>query len=408
MNYLRLRWQMALRYPGEWKFDGVGFGVPPDAVDDFARLLLKTAGNSKDLIERFKRSFGRMQTSSSWEWAVQDLESGMRDQAENAAAFVDAVWECIEAAKESGVTVPTPSTVNRMLVTHHIALRLEPPDLKLTIAGSVTDGPPASSSADSGHQLPFVLGEEIGRGGYGTVYKATRTTNVATFEYAVKLFEPSPFIENVDKARQRFEREIRALSAVQHRAIVQLVDAGITSEQRAYIAMPLIVGANLAVACQHGELRPILEVFVEILRALQTAHEASVIHRDLKPTNVMVRASDRQPIIVDFGASYIRDELSEKNLTTTVVGTRGYIPPEVLADPALRSNRQDVYACGAMLYQLLAGRLPSTSEYAPLEAVKPEYRRLDPVILRSLGARPSNDGSPQRRSSWHRLVALDG
>jgi hypothetical protein len=385
---------MALQYPGDWKFDGVGFGVPPFAVADFLNLLTTIAEDSWPLIESFKASFGRTYRSSSFSFAVGDLETAMQNQAGNAAAFVDALWKSIEVAKEEGAKTPSHHTVNKYLERHHIPLRVNPPHLELTADGSVVDGgQPVASEAVT--RMSFTLGDIVGSGGYGTVYRATRETSVATFEYAVKLLDPSPFVDNVEKARERFAREVTLLSSLQHRAIVTLIDAGVTSERKAYIAMPFIHGQDLRTACQTLEVSAVLDVFIEILRGLQAAHAAHIIHRDLKPTNIIVRSSDSQPIIVDFGAAYKLDDLDANTLTTAAVGTLGYIPSEVIANPKLRSPRQDVYACGVMLYEVFAGRKPDPSNYLPLGDVRAELAELDVIIRGAIAGETTRTASAE-------------
>src|SRR5215204_4636206 len=97
---------MSLNYPGDWKFEGIGFGVPPTAVEEFFGLLLEIGGTSKDAIENFKSAFGNTGSSSSLDWAITDLSGAMTARASNAAAFVDSLWSCIEYAEATGLKVP--------------------------------------------------------------------------------------------------------------------------------------------------------------------------------------------------------------------------------------------------------------------------------------------------------------
>src|SRR5262249_35554721 len=155
----------------------------------------------------------------------------------------------------------------------------------------------------------YRLGEVIGRGGYGVVYFATRTTSVGEFEFAIKVLDPSPFIRNYDKAIARFEHEVAALRKLQHRTIGQYFAAGVTRERKPYVVMPLIDGRNLKEATEQMTTSERLSAFVEILSGLAYAHGSGVLHRDMKPTNIIVRTSDRQPIILDFGSAYMLDDL---------------------------------------------------------------------------------------------------
>ena len=125
-------------------------------------------------------------------------------------------------------------------------------------------------------------------------------------------------------------------------------------------------------------------MFIEILSGLEYAHGQNVIHRDLKPRNVIVRSSDNQPIILDFGSAYVLDEMNPNTLTTQVVGTIGYIPSEVLTNPKKRSRLHDIYSTGMMLYESFAGHLPDPANYVPLEKVDPQYAALDKIVEKAI------------------------
>lgn len=379
---------MALEYPGEWKFEGVGFGVPPEGVRDFIKLMLDVAGDSKDALEDFKSAFGRTDSSSDFGFAVTDLRTAVNSRASNAAVFVESLWSGIESAAASGLKVPSAKVINTILGKHAIPLKLDPPRLILEDGDAVLVEGTANSS-DSDHASPlFVLGERIGSGGYGVVYRATRTTAVGEFEYALKVLDPSPFVADYGKAIRRFQREVKAMQSLQHRAIVPYYEAGLTNDNQPYIVMPYINGVDLRTAASATDAGGVLSMFLEITAALEYAHGQNVLHRDLKPSNVIVRVSDQQPIILDFGSAYLLDYIDSHSLTSQVVGTIGYIPSEVLNNPKERSPSQDVYACGVMLYECLAGRMPDLADYEPLEGIEPAYRPLDPVI-RMATARPA-------------------
>ena len=111
-----------------------------------------------------------------------------------------------------------------------------------------------------------------------------------------------------------------------------------TAQSKPYIVMPLIDGVDLRTAAASTDATTVLGMFREITTALAYAHGLGVLHRDLKPTNILVRHSDGQPIVLDFGSAYLLDELSSDSLTTGAVGTVGYIPKEVL-DNQRRARR---------------------------------------------------------------------
>lgn len=373
---------MALQYPAEWKFEGIGFAMPEAAVTEFLELLLSIGEGSQAVLEEFKIAFGGSAWSSSYDWAVSDLSRLVDSRKPNAALFVDSLWKSIEQANTQQLSVPSAKVINNILAKHGLPLSVEPPHLRLTkdLAVVVTSDV-STTDSPSGPVATFVLRGEIGRGGYGVVYRATRTTAIDEFEYALKILDPSPFIVDYDKAIKRFRREVAALRALQHRSIVHYFEAGLTVENKPYVVMPLIVGRDLRTAASASDLHHALRMFVEVLTALDYAHQSDVVHRDLKPSNIIVRSSDTQPIVLDFGSAFVLDQLDSKTLTTHAVGTIGYIPSEVIADPTLRSPLQDIYACGIMLYEVLGGRRPDPANYVPLGSFRPECAALDRVVL---------------------------
>jgi serine/threonine protein kinase len=253
---------------------------------------------------------------------------------------------------------------------------VEPPLLHITPGDAVVV--PASVTDPTPRAGRLIRGELIGQGGFGMVYKATRTTSVATFDYALKLLDPSPFIEDHEKASKRFARESRALQRLQHRAIVPYVETGMIDGNQAYILMPLIEGRTLRDAGMDPER--VLWTFGEILGGLVYLHAQNIIHRDLKPSNIIVRSSDLQPLILDFGCAYLFDDVPEKTLTNTLIGSAAYVPPEVHADPTMRDPRQDIYACGIMLYEVLRGHRPDPNEYVTLESMISGLAPLDDLV----------------------------
>jgi hypothetical protein len=373
---------MALDYPGEWKFDGIGESIPPGAIDELHELLLLTASgagfdNTKKFLERFKSAFGRKGWSTNTSFAESDLKDAMAGKADNAAFFVDSLWAAIESV-QADVAVPSADRINKVLLNHAIPLKIDPPSL-LLVRGDVAIVDAATDDTSSSQPI-YVKGDVIGHGGFGVVYKVSRTTAISEFHYAMKVLDPSSFNENKERAAARFKREIEALKMLQHRGIVPIIEAGLEQEGKPYILMPLIEGTRLRDALSGCDLLSLRNAFCEILRALDYAHSAGVIHRDLKPSNVMIRSSDQQPIILDFGCAYLFDAENEESLSSKYFGTTAYIPAEVIRDPKQRSTLHDVYACGVTLYEVAAGALPDPDDYDPLERVNPTFAVLDPII----------------------------
>lgn len=376
--------KMGLQYPGNWKFEGVGFGVPDQAIEDVLKLIEKTATGEKYILELFKSAFGGESDSSNYGWAVTDLRHRLDEKSDNAAEFVDCLWSGIETVATHDVPIPSAKVVNKLLESHDIPLTIEPPHLKLrNLVDIRDDADPHSEIAPDVAGQSYVLRQRIGGGGYGEVHRATRRTDVAGFQYALKILNPSPFVDK-ERAQQRFRREFRAVQRLQHRAIISFFEAGFTTEGQPFVAMPLIEGLDLVTAAKRVGLRDKLLMFVELLRGVEHAHTKDVLHRDLKPSNVLVRSSDQQPIILDFGAAYILHDADRSFLTSQAVGTLGYIPSEVIADPTLKTPLQDVYACGIMLYEALADRRPDPANYVPLTTIDTTWDALNDIVYRAI------------------------
>ena len=381
---------MPLRYPSSWKFDGFGVAMPARAVAECSELVAKIASgvdHRQFVFEAFKSAYGSQSWSSSPGWAESDLRGAMDDAKSNAALFVASFWEGIEKAKEKGYDVPTVDRVNKLLDEWDVPLVIRYPEL-LPREGDIVVAP-AETEAEGVPSGVYRRGKELGRGGFGIVYRVTRSTKAGEFDFAMKVLDPSPFVENEERALARFAREMQALRKLQHRGIVPHIEAGIGGDRKPYILMPLIDGTDLRTAFSGATPGEVMAAFAEILLALEYAHASGVLHRDLKPSNVLVRSSDRQPIILDFGCAYLMDGATDESLTTTLVGSAPYIPSEVLLDPKHRTVGQDVYACGMLLHQVLVGHLPNPADYRPVEEFFPGCRGLDGLLQAAL--------APERR-----------
>lgn len=374
---------MSLKYPKEWKFEGFEHAIPNDAHRDFIELIdIMAEGEERpgDIYEIFKTAYGHTSASSDSSWANTDMNRAIRSAMGNAARYVAAFYAGMEAVKKSGIDIPSVKKLNEILIAHDVPLVIEPPDLKLR-EGDIH----FVEEDDSEEVLPlgFVLGERIGIGGFGTVYKVTRKTKLGEYHYAMKVFDPSPNNPKKERAGQRFIRELRSLEKLQHRAIILLLEAGLNAEQVPYFLMPLVEGKDLRDALEGAEPDKVFRVFDEILNALEFAHGRKVLHRDLKPKNILVRTVDEQPLILDFGASFWLDD-DDEDLTTTLIGTDAYVPEEVRRNPKHRTVQQDVYACGILLYEVLARELPHSNDYEPVEDQVDGYDGVDKVIQKAI------------------------
>jgi serine/threonine protein kinase/tetratricopeptide (TPR) repeat protein len=210
---------------------------------------------------------------------------------------------------------------------------------------------------------PYKLLEQIGEGGFGVVFLAEQERPVRR-RVALKIIKPGMDTREVIA---RFEAERQALALMDHACIAKVHDAGATANGRPYFVMELVQGVPIIDYCDqcHLTIRERLELFVLVCQAVQHAHQKGVIHRDIKPTNVLVAMPDGRPApkIIDFGvAKAINQRLTEQTLVTgfaQIVGTPLYMSPEQAElSPLGVDTRTDIYSLGMMLYELLTGTTP--------------------------------------------------
>lgn len=235
---------------------------------------------------------------------------------------------------------------------------------------------------------PYRLRELLGEGGFGNVWHAEQT-EVIKREVALKLIKPG-----MDSAQVlgRFNQERQALASLEHPNIATLLDAGIAPSGRPYFAMELVRGGPVTEWCkaEDASLQERLRLFIQICHAVQHAHEKGILHRDIKPSNILVADIGGQPVpkVIDFGVAKAMSgspaELSLLTQTGQVIGTPLYMSPEQIEGGELDA-RSDVYALGALLYELLTGVTPFSPDITGKGGVD-EIKR---AILDTPPARPS-------------------
>ncbi|UCC31400.1 MAG: serine/threonine protein kinase, partial [Phycisphaerales bacterium] len=216
---------------------------------------------------------------------------------------------------------------------------------------------------------------EIGRGGMGVVYEALQTSTKRTV--ALKVMLAGPFASRA--GRRRFQREVELTARLQHPGIVRVLESGETSTGQPYYAMDYVRGVPLAewLGAEQPDVRATLGLFIELCEAVHDAHRHGVIHRDLKPGNVLVDAEGR-PHILDFGLARATDRApADENLTAyvslpgQVLGTLRYLSPEQAAGTSEQiDERADVYALGVMLFEALTGSLPYDTTGRPSDVAR--------------------------------------
>jgi serine/threonine protein kinase/tetratricopeptide (TPR) repeat protein len=246
-------------------------------------------------------------------------------------------------------------------------------------AALVDEFPPVRPAAVGEMIGPYELLGIVGEGGMGTVYHA-RQHQPFLRDVALKLIR-----DGVDSARvvARFEAERRTLARLEHPGIARILDAGADRHGRPYFVMELVRGVPVVEYADQRRLsvRDRLALFLDICRAVAYAHQRGVLHRDLKPGNLLVAEQDglAVPKVIDFGIARALEPTSDGHASITldghVVGTPDYMSPEQAGagteDPDTRS---DVYSLGVVLYELLTGHRPLALAGLRLSEIQQQLR----------------------------------
>jgi serine/threonine-protein kinase len=210
----------------------------------------------------------------------------------------------------------------------------------------------------------------LGEGGMGAVYEA-RHVEIRQ-KVALKLLHFQ--LARDAEIRQRFFREAMSAGEIGHENIVEMHDIGRDVTGSTYLVMELLKGESLASRVRREGAFPVelaVDIMLQTLDALSASHEKGIVHRDMKPENVhLCRLGGRDDFvkILDFGIAKVKDPADGESLTRTgtMLGTAAYMAPEQIAGDREADHRMDIYACGVILYQMLAGRVPfeSTSVHA--------------------------------------------
>jgi predicted Ser/Thr protein kinase len=229
-------------------------------------------------------------------------------------------------------------------------------------SGALAGPPPPESDVVREPRVGEVLGdyeltEVLGRGGMGVIYKVTKKGSGEVYALKTLLMASAA---NLD--RERFLQEVEALRRLDHDGIVRVHGSGRTGEIDWYV-MDYIKGKELKELMADGSLRPNdrLRIFEEICKAMEHAHERGIVHRDLKPANVVID-EEGKVIVLDFGVAKLTTEDQSLTRTGAMLGTPYYMAPEQVINPKGVDHRADVYALGAMLYEMMTGQVPFPGE----------------------------------------------
>src|SRR5262245_7710182 len=199
----------------------------------------------------------------------------------------------------------------------------------------------------------YLLGSALGRGGMGTVYRATRVDGEVTHEVAVKLLRPGV---NDPQLRARFLAERQILANLSHPNIARLLDAGHSEDGQPYLVMEYVAGQSIDVYSKDLSTRQKVALFLEVCAAVAYLHRNLVVHRDLKPANILVD-EDGNPKLLDFGIAKLLERDADSTVTIMRMLTPDYASPEQITGGSI-TTASDIYSLGAVLYKLLTGEPP--------------------------------------------------
>jgi predicted Ser/Thr protein kinase len=267
----------------------------------------------------------------------------------------------------------------------------------ITVRGGIAPAPePLAPDLRVGTEFGgYRIDAVVGRGGMGVVYRAEQVALARTV--ALKLLVPE--FSKGEGFRERFVREARTAAAIHHPNVVAVYDAG-EVDGLLYIAMQFVEGSDLAaVLAREGALAPAraLAILGDVAAALDAAHASGVVHRDVKPGNVLLGAD--RAYLADFGLTRAKSNATVLTQQGTFVGTLDYVAPEQIEGTAIDA-RADVYSFGCVLYQCLVGNVPYEKEsqasllFAHLQEAPPPLESvglppaLDAVVAKTMAKRP--------------------
>ena len=224
----------------------------------------------------------------------------------------------------------------------------------------------------------YALEGEVGRGGMSVVYRARDLRlNRAV---AIKVLPPDLAMD--PHIRARFTREAQTAAQLSHPHIVPIYDVG-ERNGLAFFVMAMLTGGNLGTLLTYEPRLPIEEArrfLREVADALDYAHQRGVIHRDIKPDNILIDRESGRALVTDFGIAWAMEAASRLTVTGIAVGTPTYMSPEQATGERTLDGRSDIYSLGVVAYQMLTGRLPFTASNAMALLLKHVTEHPRPIL----------------------------
>ena len=278
------------------------------------------------------------------------------------------------------------------------------PSPAVTTTGSLNIGAIGQAVASTTVRLPgYRVMRKIGEGGMSKVYLAERESD--RLPVVLKMLDPS--LHGDSQFRQRFVREYQVLARINNTHVVKIYDQSMTDDY-GYIAMEYFAGGDLKTRLRPPGMAPAtaLQLFQQILIALDAVHTANVVHRDLKPQNMMFRG-DREIALLDFGLAREVDQISTLTQKGVVLATPLYMSPEQCMG-VTHDARGDLYSAGIILYEMLTGNTPYTGKNAPELAYQHVHAPIAQLPNHVLSLQPLIDAllakKPERRPQSARAI----
>lgn len=229
---------------------------------------------------------------------------------------------------------------------------------------------------------------KLGEGGMATVYKAIQES--LQRPVAIKILSAN--LKDQPEIQSLFEKESLIIAQLNHPHIIHVIDRGVTSKGRPYFVMEFVEGMTLEDAINRDKLDfpRKLEVLVQICKAMGYAHKNGVIHRDIKPGNIMLDR-EMQARVLDFGIAHFFDAARDEGYQgESIMGTNAYMAPELHENGGAASVQSDLFALGILMYELFTGVQPQGEIPPPTDFEESLQADLSDIIMRCLSAKPED------------------